>query len=177
MRKRKLITSTALIFSIISLYGCSQTNVENNTTQYEHTDSFVKLEKESTSNEENTENTSESEESTPETQITTEDIFKEPEVDLGDFYSEKSTGSLEETKYTDSKNVDFMIEKLKQENGFNKVEILNQWYDSAIKAQSYYVLFDDSQLYCVSEDSNNEVYANLNDYEYYLEIFGLLPEE
>lgn len=70
---------------------------------------------------------------------------------------------------TDNDEVNKAIEELMTDKNFEKCELLSSWYDSNINADSFYILFDDNNLYVFSVNDDG-VYYNENDYQYYLEI-------
>lgn len=96
----------------------------------------------------------------------------EPEgVDLSDFYGEGSTQLSDSViLVTDSRAVDFVIEKLLEENSYTSCKVLEQWHDNVLNAECYYVLLSDEFLYCIKEDAYGQVYYSLDDYNYYLEV-------
>ena len=92
-------------------------------------------------------------------------------VDLSQFYGQGSSELSDSViLMTDSRAVDFVIEKLLKENSYNSCKVLEQWHDDIINAECYYVLFSENYLYCIKEDSYGNVYHSLADYEYYLEV-------
>lgn len=92
-------------------------------------------------------------------------------VDLSQFYGQGSSELSDSViLMTDSRAVDFVIEKLLKENSYDSCKVLEQWHDDVINAECYYVLFSDNYLYCIKEDSYGNVYHSLADYEYYLEV-------
>lgn len=181
MRIKSLIPIA--IICTLCLVGCSS-NSDNNVTE-QHKDTFVALEVTDNTSENNDTDTN-----TEDTKIISDNVytqeelesatvFKEPEVDLGDYYSESYTqdeitdnDKINDEQYTESNNINIMIGYTIENNGYTSVEILDSWRDAALNVDSYYILFDGSELYCFSEDDNGEVFINKNDYEYYLEING-----
>lgn len=70
---------------------------------------------------------------------------------------------------TDNDEVNKAIEELMTDKNFEKCELLSSWHDSNINADSFYILFDDNNLYVFSVNDDG-VYFNENDYQYYLEM-------
>lgn len=158
------------ILTAILLTGCTQPSkdktIDSNTndiTEYSYNESFNKIVVENTSDESN------------HNQYNNEDvtIFK-PADNIDNYYSnvinnekQENTDSIE--KYTQSDNINLAINKIKDENSFERVQILDNWHDILFDMESYYVLFDENRLFCLSEKTSGDVLINENDYQYYLE--------
>lgn len=72
---------------------------------------------------------------------------------------------------TGSAGVDYAIEEITDDNGFESFNILKQWQDANFDAECYFVLFDDSILYCIKETSDGEIFYSESDYEFYKEVY------
>lgn len=178
---KKYNIAYALILTIV-LAGCSNNNAVEETHEI-HNDTFVKVE---TDKNLYTENSTENENNdvadiniisdyTPE-EIDNANIFKEPNINLGDYYNEVNNDTINENnvdnngiQITNSDNVNNLINKLMIDENFTEVKLIDEWNDSAIKAYTYRVVFDESKMYTILEDSDGNVYETENDYQYYLD--------
>ena len=102
--------------------------------------------------------------------ILTQNTDEQNNIDLSDYYDDHSE-IVDRTadKITESDIVNTEIQKIREQEGYTHVQVLNDWEDHALNGHSYYILFDDNQLYCITE-KENIAYSVKNDYEYYLEM-------
>lgn len=98
------------------------------------------------------------------------DDYSGTTVNLDDYYEQSMHGEVSNSGYTGNMYVDAMIDGLLTQNGFSTVEILEDWDDVALNVHTYTILFDGIDLYYLSIDTGNKVFANPGDYDYYLEM-------
>lgn len=188
MRKKVIVLMISLM-CIASLYGCKKDNTDEQGKEqgqqgssYTHSDTFVPLEVEST------EPSGAQGDEQGQQGAGQDKIEEEPRTDLDQYFDlviepEAPTVSWElpqevssETESTeqsielvvDSINVNKAITHVKNSNGYTSIKVLEWFRDNAVDITTYQVLFDDKDLYCISEDDFGKVYVNEDNYEYYL---------
>lgn len=174
MKKYNIIC--ALIFTMC-LTGCSKSRGNIEETKENHDDKFVKIEANDNNESSNTEiaDINIISDYTPD-EINNANVFEEPDIDLKDYYNEVDNETNTDdintdtnTQITQSNNVNKAIDKLMTEGGYETVKLLDEWNDNAINAYTYRVVFDESKMYTIIEDSKGNVYESENDYQYYLD--------
>lgn len=98
------------------------------------------------------------------------DDYNKPSVNLDEYYESSMQGEISSSGYTSNVYVDAMIDDLINQNAYSTVKVLEDWDDFALNVHTYAVLFDDNSLYYISIDTDNKVFSNPGDYEYYLEM-------
>lgn len=89
---------------------------------------------------------------------------------LADYYQYTESEGEAVYEYVGSNNADSLIFNAMNDNGYNKIDIIDEYYDYGELTYTYVIVFDDSVLYYVSVSEDGTAYMSQGDYNWYMEI-------
>lgn len=182
----------ALVAITICLTGCSKDgesggNVDPDSA-YIHEDKFIAL----TTGEETSEEASGIEAGTDDNNEGHPELFGHLEPVTRAFDEEYNTDDIKDKQeqlqesgneivaYTDSENVNVMINDIINQNGLTGGQLIDQWYDLVDCDWIYTFIFDNEVMYIIHENDDGTIYSLNADWEshYWIveEAMGLEPE-